>query len=146
MEDYNMWDIGDPTFSRRLAYKWWWACQSYTPAMVYSTGSFPVLSSVRGWANPRTIVQLQGLDTLKKSNDLVRIRTHNPPVQNLNQDTKCFHHEEDLYCNTDVMTYIRQVDINVSGKHTALTFGWRQLCYACLCSIIIQKVINRTEH
>jgi hypothetical protein len=39
-------------------------------------GRFVVLIFVRGWVDPRAIVQLKGLGQFEKSNDLIRNRTH----------------------------------------------------------------------
>jgi hypothetical protein len=63
----GLWDIEFNTFSRQSADRCQWGCQPYMPAALHPGGRFPVLISVRGWVNPRAIVQLEGLGKLKIS-------------------------------------------------------------------------------
>jgi hypothetical protein len=50
------------------------------PGRPSSPRIFLVLISVRGWVDPRVIVRLEGLGQMKKSNDLIGIRTCSLPA------------------------------------------------------------------
>jgi hypothetical protein len=61
---------GPQIFSSQSAHRWRQGCQLYEPAALYPAGRFFVLISVRGWVDPKVIVQLEGLGKLKKSTSL----------------------------------------------------------------------------
>jgi hypothetical protein len=73
-----MWDVEDPILSRQLAHRWWWGCQPYAPAALYSSAT---LFSAFGThlcyrlSKPQDLVRLEGLGKLKKFN-AIRIWTH----------------------------------------------------------------------
>jgi hypothetical protein len=66
----GLWDVEDPTFSRRSADRWWRIGQLYAPTALYSPERFLVFISVRVWVNPKVIVRLEGLGKLKKVQSL----------------------------------------------------------------------------
>jgi hypothetical protein len=62
----GLWDVEAPTFSRQSAHRWQWACQPNAPAgCLLPPGRFLVLFSVRGWVDPRAMVQLERWSQLK---------------------------------------------------------------------------------
>jgi hypothetical protein len=67
----RLWDVEDPTFSRRPVHKWWQGCQPYVMPIL-------VLISVRISVYPWAIVQLDGWGKLKRFNDLIRNRNPLP--------------------------------------------------------------------
>jgi hypothetical protein len=54
-------------------------CQFYAPAALYLPGRFLVLITVRGWVDPRVIVRLEGLATLKRTH-LIGARSRDLPA------------------------------------------------------------------
>jgi hypothetical protein len=66
VEAHYFLDVEDPTFSRQSARRWPWSCESYAPPVLCPPGIFLVPISVRSWDNPRFMMRLEGLDTLKK--------------------------------------------------------------------------------
>jgi hypothetical protein len=71
----GLWDIKAPTFSKQLVHRWRYGCQPHAPTALYTPGRFLLLISVRGWVDPRAIVQVEGLGKLKNSKDLIVIWT-----------------------------------------------------------------------
>jgi hypothetical protein len=65
----DLWDIDDPTFSRKSVHRWWWGWQSYAPNTLYSPRRFLILISVR--VNPKAILRLEGFGKLRKFNRLI---------------------------------------------------------------------------
>jgi hypothetical protein len=77
----GLWDVEAPTFSRQSAHRWRWGCETYAPTALYSPGRFPVLISVGGWVDTRTIMHLEVLCKFKdKSNYLIGNRTRGLPA------------------------------------------------------------------
>jgi hypothetical protein len=76
----GLWDVEAPTFSLDG--------QPYAPAALYPQEDSWYSFLLRGWVNPRTIVRLEGLCQLKKSNDLIGNRTRDlPACSNVPQPT-----------------------------------------------------------
>jgi hypothetical protein len=76
----ELWDVEAPILSRQSAHRWRWR-QPYAPAACpLPPERFVVLTSVRGWVNPRATMQLKRLGKFKISDDLIGNRNCDLPA------------------------------------------------------------------
>jgi hypothetical protein len=83
-----------PTFSNQSAHRWRWVYQALWISRPLPPGRFLVLIPVRGWADPRAILQLEELGQLKNSLTSLAIKplTFWLAAQCLNQLCYCVPH------------------------------------------------------
>jgi hypothetical protein len=74
------WNVGLPSLRWHLAQPGRHNCQLYAPAALYPQGKFLVLTSVRGWVDPRTTECVQELGHLKISKDPTGNQTRGLPL------------------------------------------------------------------
>jgi hypothetical protein len=87
----GLWDDEVPTLFTQSAHRWQLGCQSYAPAAHYPRKYLLVLIYFRGWANPRAIVQLEGLGKLKTKKNSVTSSGIEPKTLRLETETSSFY-------------------------------------------------------
>jgi hypothetical protein len=70
--------LRNPHFSRRSVNRWRSSCQPFAPATLFLRVDFILIISIRGWVNPKEIVQLEGLGNIKRSMTPLGIEIRNP--------------------------------------------------------------------